>query len=152
MRRTTPDEKSLKGSLKLSRLPPAPLRPLEEAPEPPEHLDERGAAAYTAIANLLVGAGRMTESDSYAVAGAASAWSDWRQAVDHLREKGLLVESGLRASPFVGIRNEADRRFRAWCQSLGFTPADRDKIGALPPPPDVDHWDGLYDGPRPENT
>ncbi len=151
MRQLTTEEKARKGTLRPSRETPVALRPLESPPAPPDYLDERGRQAYTAIASLLIDAGRMTESDSFAVASAAAAYADWREAVDQLRAKGLLTESGHRASPLVGIRNEADRRFRAWCQSLGFTPADRDKITALAPVEDEDPWGDLLDpAPRPD--
>jgi P27 family predicted phage terminase small subunit len=151
MRRLTTEEKNQKGTLRPSRETPVALRPLESPPDPPDHLDERGAAAYSAIAGLLIDAGRMTASDCYAVESAAAAYADWREAVDQLRVKGLLTETGHRASPLVGIRNESDRRFRAWCQSLGFTPADRDKITTLAPVEEENPWGDLLNPPdRPD--
>lgn len=109
-----------------------------ELPPPPAGLDERVVEAYMAHGKRLLDMRVLTRADVGALAAMAQAWVDWRRASEAL--ESFIAEnmseyyvSGdlIKAHPAIGVRNEADRRYRSWCQSFGMTPSDRAKVAAI---------------------
>jgi P27 family predicted phage terminase small subunit len=141
MRRITDQEKQRRGTLQPSRSNgAAPVLP-PELPPPPDGLDERVLAAYMAHGARLMDMKVLTRADSFALVALASAWVDWQRAIETLEEfktdngseyywKGDLIKT----HPAVGVRNEAQRRYRGWCQSFGLTPGDRAKVAVVDAP------------------
>lgn len=135
--RTNPDEPKLELSI----------------PDCPEGLSERAARVYPRVARMLYDMRVLTEADAIAVEGLCQAYADWRLAVEFLDEHGttyIVTKSAPDGSTFedfkpypqVAMRNDADKRMRAWLQSCGLTPADRSKVSALDKKPE-DPWAGL---------
>lgn len=154
MKRTTPEEKDRKGTLRPGREQPVSLAPLEELPTPPARLSDEAAQAYEAISKLLLDAGRLCAADCFAVEGAAQAFTDWQDAVRVINRDGAdyaierrtpdgTPRTEWKQHPAVGRRNEADKRLRAWLQSLGLTPADRANIVPLEPAEPENPWGDL---------
>ena len=109
-----------------------------ELPPPPDGLDERVTEAYMIHGKRLLDMRVLTRADAGSLAAMAQAWVDWRRAVETLADfvqenMSEYYVSGdlIKAHPAVGARNEADRRYRGWCQSFGMTPSDRAKVSAI---------------------
>lgn len=96
---------------------------------------------------MLFDMGVLSLSDGFAVEGLCQAYADWRLAVEFLDEHGttyIVTKSTPDGSTFedfkpypqVAMRNDADKRMRAWLQSCGLTPADRAKVSALDKQPE----------------
>lgn len=102
-------------------------------PPPPEGLPPRVIEEYYAIGSRLLDMRVMTAADVGALVACARAYVDWIEACEEIDRNGsqfVDAAGGIRAHPAISIRNEADRRHRAWLQSLGLTPSDRSKVNA----------------------
>jgi P27 family predicted phage terminase small subunit len=125
-------------------------------PETPDHLPERSKAVYPRVAKMLFEMGVLAPYHGMALAGLCQAYCDWAEAVEFLEERGSTVYTVTRVSPDgtafedfkpypqVAMRNDADKRMRAWMQSFGMTPADQAKISVLDKK-EEDPWDGLME-------
>jgi P27 family predicted phage terminase small subunit len=109
-----------------------------ELPAPPDGLDDRVIAAYMAHGKRLLDMRVMTRADVGALVGMAQSWVDWQRALETLAKfvetnGSEYYETGdlIKAHPALGVRNEAERRYRSWCQSFGMTPSDRAKVAAI---------------------
>ncbi len=129
--------KRARGTLRPCRENPnAPDLPLE-LPEPPAgDFRPELLAEFDRLAEILFAAGTATRADSFAILGCAQAILDHRDACSVIASQGTYVETagGLKVHPAVRVRNDADKRARAWMQSLGLTPSDRAKVSAAPAP------------------
>lgn len=159
MRRTTTNEKETKGTHRPGRERLPTLTPLSDLPTPPANLSPAGARAFVVIGRPMLETGRLCEADLPALQAAAAAYSDWLQACEDINLHGTLQTiirkdggTELKANPSIAARNEADRRFRGWLQSLGATPSDRSKIVELAAPPEeTNPWGELANpAPRPD--
>lgn len=97
--------------------------------------------AYMAHGERLLDMRVLTKADAGALLSMAQAFVDRESARATLQafmeaNGSEYYQSGelIKAHPALGIRNEADRRYRAWCQSFGMTPADRAKVAAIDAP------------------
>ena len=159
MRRLSIEQKEQRGTLRPCRERLPGLTPIESLPLPPDYLPPDAVRAYEVIGGPMVESRRLTEADMPALEAAASAFADWRAACEDIKKHGALPtvtrkdgSSELKCNPAIAVRNESDRRFRNWLQSLGATPSDRSKIVELAAAPEVEnHWGDLLDPPsRPD--
>ncbi len=86
--------KLVKGTARPHRLNPSEPKPPLAVPEPPPHLEDREKAKFTAMAEMLVRRGVMTELDAGALARYATAWCRWVDAAfdQILRQEDLVAE------------------------------------------------------------
>jgi len=133
--------KQQKGTLQNCRANKNEPKLAPELPPPPDGLDERVVEAYMIHGKRLLDMRVLTRADAGSLAAMAQAWVDWRRANEALESfiqenMSEYYVSGdlIKAHPAVGVRNEADRRYRAWCQSFGMTPSDRAKVAAIDTP------------------
>lgn len=114
-----------------------------ELPAPPEGLSATVLEAYHVHGRMLLDMRVLTRADRLSLAAMAQSYCDWREAVALLEANGgpicrepIVDGSGeilgykTKAHPAVAVRNEAERRYRGWCQSFGLTPSDRSKVSA----------------------
>lgn len=112
-----------------------------ELPPPPDGLSPDVAAAYVTHGQRLLDMRVMTRADVGALVSLAYAYVDREEARaaldDFIKANGsVYYQSGdlIKAHPALATRNEADRRYRGWCQSFGLTPSDRSKVAAVDKP------------------
>ncbi len=123
-------------------------------PLPPAHLSDRARCVFEGVSQLLYDMGVLSVADCFAVEGLSQAYCDWRNAVEFLDSNGsnyVVIHHApdgtsreeLKPYPQVAMASNADKRMRAWLQSCGLTPADRQKISRLDPGGEEDFFADL---------
>lgn len=65
---------------------------VDKLPEPPAHLDKRAAAVFRNLAKILKDSDLLTVADVYPLEIFCDKYSQWVQAIDARREKGVMIE------------------------------------------------------------
>ncbi len=105
-------------------------------PPPPDWLDEGAKAEYQRAAAELEAAGTALQQVDFAVLCAyAQAYADMARLSKEIRERGEVVDgaNGPIANPLIRSRALALQTIRTTSQKLGFSPADRGRIGGKAP-------------------
>jgi P27 family predicted phage terminase small subunit len=120
------------------------LKPLDQAPMPPEMLTIEALEEWHRVTPELVAAGVLTAAERTVLACYCQAFGRWKRAeaalerfaagdpVDH----GLVVTAGNGTSipnPMLAIANQAARDVVRFAADLGLTPSSRGKVIAKPP-------------------
>jgi len=157
--------KLVTGTARKGRLNAAEPKPARERPSPPQHLTDRGKAAWAETVLIVDRMGVLTEADPLALESLAEAIGDLRAARASLA-KPLTVNDGdgettvaeageryywtfgksgpmRRQRPEVADIADADRRVAMWLQRFGLTPADRGRVSASTPQKTENPWDKL---------
>lgn len=106
-------------------------RPPEGLPEPPDHLDELGRAAFLRVGQHLHGMQVLSLADGEALALYAQNYSLWRRASAQVDREGLLVATGtgsVKPHPLLAVANEAQRAMARILAQCGLTPAARSAL------------------------
>ena len=119
------------------------------APDMPDGLSDRAAAAWERIVPQLESAGVLALADSSALQVLCEAWADWMAARDSIERDGLTYTTestagglAIKANPAATMKADADRRIRAWLVEFGLTPSSRTKLaGAGKSDKPSDPWD-----------
>src|SRR5215213_7942443 len=161
--------KELQGTFRKDRANPSEPRPHRVIPQPPSHLSASVKAAWRELADIADGLGVLTEGDPAALEAMAGAFADLRAARASLdapleiksRDGNTLAMAkageryywtGGRGMPVRRVRPEiadiadADRRFLAWCQRFGMSPADRARVSVAEKKDEDDPW-AVFDKP-----
>lgn len=162
--RTPTAMKELKGTLQPCRQNPDEPELEPGVPLAPEHLSERGRAAWNYIVAMLADMKVLTAADAMAVENAAEAYADILEAREALKHPITLGEGAeayvvahagsrtyvtvgkggpmVRTRPEVALIADASRRLAMWLAKLGMTPADRSRVsGAGGKDKPDDPWD-----------
>lgn len=121
--------------------------PKRAKPPRPGHMSELAKKAWPKVSRILAGLSVLTLADGLALEGLCEAYAELQAARKAIREAGgeyyfcPMGPSGVdadgkpvaapgmwRAHPAVAMRNDADRRLRAWLVEFGLTPAARSKV------------------------
>ena len=140
------------GTLQRCRTNPNEPEPALAMPLPPDHLSDRARLRFEQVSEVLYDMGVLTLADRSAVEGLSQAYCDWRDAIEFLDRNGRnyvvisrapdgTTREKLKPYPEAAMASNADKRLRAWMQSCGLTPADRQKISRLDPGTE----DGFFD-------
>lgn len=121
------------GKRPLNRSEPKPKR---KSPIRPAHLSEKAKTAWPKVSRILSGLSVLTVADGLSLEGLCEAYADYLDSREELRKAGsayyqIATEGGgvmWRAHPALAVRNDADRRLRAWLVEFGLTPAARSKV------------------------
>lgn len=114
-------------------------RPLRERePEPrigrpscPHWLDLEAKREWRRISRELHAMGLLTQADRAALAAYCQCWSDWRSAVEAIREHGrtFSTEKGeIRQRPEVALGQKALTLLKSYLVEFGLTPSSRTRI------------------------
>lgn len=125
--------KLLAGNPGKRRLNTSEPQPPRGAPGCPTWLDTEAKAEWRRIVPELERLGLLTKVDRAALAAFCQAWSDYKAAVQAVRQDGktFLTESGYIAkNPMVTIMNEAADRLHKFGQQFGLSPASRTRLHA----------------------
>ena len=111
-------------------------KPSNGAPVAPEWLSENAKIAWSQHADELVGLGLLTLVDDFSYALLCQAYADYVEAVELVRENGLIATSdkgSVYQHPAVGIMNKAAERLMKACREFGLTPSARSGMNVAPP-------------------
>jgi P27 family predicted phage terminase small subunit len=125
--------KVLEGNPGKRPLPVNEPKPVEIAPDCPEHLDDEAKKEWERIAPELESLGLLTYIDKAALAGYCQAWSRWVEAEMILKKHGILVKSpnGFpMQSPALAIANKAMEQIKEYLVEFGMSPASRTRVKA----------------------
>lgn len=129
--------KLIAGTEKQCRVNEDEPRPPVEIPPVPPQFGAKARSAWDRVAPILVRMGVLTAMDALALEQMCETYAVIRHCQAVLLEYGdLTYESGKdgacmrRAHPEVAILADADRRFRAYLNDFGMTPASRSKVKA----------------------
>jgi P27 family predicted phage terminase small subunit len=119
--------KLLEGTYRPDRANALEPQPARLIPKPPRHLSPRARKAWPMLSEILdQQMGILTAADAIALEAVAENYAKLLEARATLRQHGsLTVESGsgmLRPHPAVAMAADADRRLRAWLNSVSRQP------------------------------
>lgn len=124
--------KMLRGNPGKRALPDNEPQPPAGVPDPPEHLSAAAAQAWWRFAATLEQMRVLTKADWAALEGLCETYAELKAAgAVSRRYQRVKTKSGgymWRVHPAVSVRQDADRRFRAWLVEFGLTPAARTKV------------------------
>jgi P27 family predicted phage terminase small subunit len=161
--------KLLSGTLRKHRENGNEPKPKRSIPPIPHHLSPANKAAWRELAVIADGMGVLTEADPVALEAMAGALTDLRAAraaldapLEIKSKDGTMIAmakageryywTGARGVPVRKVRPEvadiadADRRFLAWCQRFGMSPADRARVSVTEKKDEDDPW-AVFDQP-----
>jgi P27 family predicted phage terminase small subunit len=112
-------------------------KPKRQIPSAPAHLSDRAKVAWGMLSVLLDRIGVLTEADPMALEQLCETYADILAARQTIQEEGryqtVETKAGgvmVRVHPAVSDVADSDRRFRAWLNEFGLTPAARSKVRA----------------------
>jgi P27 family predicted phage terminase small subunit len=158
-RRPTPTYlRVLKGNPGRRPLPKNEIKPERpsEVPEPPDWLDDYGAAEWARVTPGLWKTGMLTEPDAGTLAAYCFSHAQLRKAAEILKRmrandagglRGLIVstkDKGTTPNPLVWIANAAAKNMNRFATELGMTPSSR--VGLEGDDPRPRKFDGLLAG------
>jgi P27 family predicted phage terminase small subunit len=97
----------------------------------PVWLDDYAKEEWNRLSPELQNLGLLTDADLAAFAAYCQSFSDWRHAVEILKEESLIQQTATgykQQHPAVGIRNSAMEKMKAFLVEFGFTPASRSRV------------------------
>jgi P27 family predicted phage terminase small subunit len=104
------------------------LPPAIAVPACPWFLTDAAVEVWNELGPALVTAQLLTPADAMSFALLCQAWSDWQDAIEHLKRSGIVScgDSGNEYQhPAVGIRNRSWAQVLKGCQEFGLTPSSR---------------------------
>lgn len=104
------------------------------APDPPDYLDDNEAAIFRDLAGKLARMRVMTTADTDALAMCANRYAQWLEAVEKIKEEGLVNESdrGIRSpNVWFGIAERCQKEALRILSEFGLTPSSRTRIKSL---------------------
>lgn len=153
--RKTKDAKVLAGTFEKRRSAERPAPVVREAPARPDYLTGRAVELWEFYVDRLGPANRnvLTAEDGDSLATLCQAFARYEEAERDITANGTVLifetpktyrgevilhegspvmESKAMANPAVRVALELQRNLRGWVSYFGLTPADRDRINALP--------------------
>lgn len=136
-RKPTPSHlKLVKGNPGRRPMNAAEPKPERSRPSPPAHMTDKGRETWGYVSGLLDRMGILTEVDAVGLELLCEAYADLLKARDELDAFGsdyyeTVNQSGgvmHRAHPAVAVRNDAERRIKAWLAEFGMTPSARSRV------------------------
>jgi P27 family predicted phage terminase small subunit len=112
-------------------------KPKRKMPARPPHLSEGAKKAWNQLSKLLFRMGVLTEADGFALEQLCETRAEILEAQQTIAEEGryqhVTTKAGgemIRLHPAVTQKGDAERRYRAWLNEFGLTPAARSKVKA----------------------
>lgn len=118
------------GKRKLNKAEPKPRR---EIPSCPAHLSDVSKVSWGRLSVMLDRLGVLTEADGLALERLCDCYGEILLHSENIALYGMVygsTETLLKANPAVGMRADADRRFKGYLIEFGLTPAARTKVQA----------------------
>lgn len=128
--------KLVKGTARPHRMNPGEPKPVVTTPPPPDHLDERAAAKFTEMAELLARHGVMTELDVGALARYVVIWRRWLEAEAEVKRRGPVVKTSndnIIQNPFLAVANKCLAQMGQIEAEFGMTPSSRSRVRMAEP-------------------
>jgi len=100
-------------------------------PDPPDYLIDDEIDVFTLTAAKLARMRVMTEADVDALAIYAVNFTRWREAIQRVREMGMIVKSPKNypiQNPFLAIANKAQKTCLDILTEFGLTPSSRTRV------------------------
>lgn len=98
--------------------------------EPPEWLPDLAVEMWQTVMPELLAAKVLTVPDLHNVEAFCTAYSMWRDAEDHVKQFGVVIETERSAikNPAVTVINEAKKQMREFGALLGLDPSSRQRL------------------------
>ena len=131
-RKPTPTAiKELEGNPGKRPLNDAEPKPQKKAPACPKWLDAEAKKEWRRLAKTMEAMGVLTEVDMAAFAGYCQAYARWKQEVERITDRGLVMRtpSGYAQQvPYISIAQQYLRLMNQFAEQFGLTPAARSRI------------------------
>lgn len=127
-----------------SRRPPGvdvPAEPLTVAPDPPDHLSDRGRNVWKQWAADLVARNLLAPADLTLLAILCQAWDDYLSALADIDANGStgVTDKGYEyARPIVQIKNQSIAAIQQISRRFGLSPLDRVGLGGRETKPETE--------------
>lgn len=134
-KRTSVEEKKLRGTLQPSRVNPRMPKAASSTPHPPAYLCGAGKRAFRQLVGRLTVEQRASASHTELIGLAASRMVEVAELARQVREEGrtYVTENEFgsitRAHPAVAMLDRAKKDLRTCLAELGLTPASISKVG-----------------------
>jgi len=129
----------LRGNAGKRALPQGEPKPAPGAPTCPPQLTGAARREWRRISKELAALGLLTSIDRAALTLLCDAWGRWVEAVDALKQYGVMIKSPSgypMQSPYLAIANKAAEQVRLLLAEFGMTPASRSRVQATTPDDD----------------
>ena len=104
-------------------------------PDKPDWLSDIASGHWDLLVSELQRLEVLKPIDAISLAMCCEVYATWRQALEIVRENGLLSTNsqGRVKHPALAIAEAASREYRSWAAEFGLTPAAESKLGAEGP-------------------
>lgn len=143
--------KVLRGTLRAGRRNDGEAAPGRAVPSCPPELGATAKREWKRISRELAGMGLLGRIDRAALALYCDAWGRWVEAIDALRQYGVVMKSPNgypMQSPYLAIANKAAEQVRLLLGEFGMSPSSRTRVRAEPAPQQDDdsEFERLFGG------